>query len=373
MLVELKNKTFYGDITFKNKKSIIIFSFNFDNEECVFISIPESGYRDIPVYNIEDSNRKMKLYIWDSPILGSCEVFESMGLYQVRFCGVTVIAEDVVRLYELPNYHVSPFSCGKIEEYSYYQNMLRSNIYDKKSTSLKYIYEFNHSEYTQIKTILNLEYVSTLEKDFDKAIYVMRMLHKVLISKGQTAHVPTRRSGYSLLTQCREDKIQLNCRGCAIVLNDVLLSIGIPTKFIACMSCNPYDPECHVTNSVYIKEFNKWIYLDVATQSFVVDKNGIPMGVWEIHEQLKLGNRLQFMIAPNIQNVNLKKHSYENYLIKNMFCFLSYQKYGPYSDDWKNRNKKYLLLPVNHENQYSELNLKHFNINITHNPCDFFE
>lgn len=171
----------------------------------------------------------------------------------------------------------------------------------------------------------------------------------------------------------RKESRQLNCRGCAIVLNDVLLSIGVPTKFIACMSSDPYDPECHVTNSVYLKEFNKWIYLDVATQSFVVGENGVPMSVWEIREHLKLGNRLQFMIAPNIQNANLRKHNFENYLIKNMFCFLSYQKYGPYTDDWKNKNKKYLLLPVNHGNKYSRLNLNDYNIEIVHNPEDFLD
>ena len=78
------------------------------------------------------------------------------------------------------------------------------------------------------------------------------------------------------------------------------------------------------------------------------------------------------MIAPNIQNANLRKHNFENYLIKNMFCFLSYQKYGPYTDDWKNKNKKYLLLPVNHGNKYSGLNLNDYNIEIVHNPEDFF-
>lgn len=372
MLIDLENKTFCGKITFKNKICSIIFSFRYDHEECIFISIPEFGLTDIPVYNIETSNRKIKFYIWDSPLLGSCEVFESTGSYQARFCNVTAIAEKVVQLYEVLNYHVSEFSCGKIEKYSHYQKTIRSNIYSKASTSLKYTYIFDHAEHTQIKTILNLNYINELEKDFDKAIYVMRMLHKILISKGQTAHVPTKRSGYSLLTRCKEDKKQLNCRGCAIVLNDVLLSIGIPSKFIACMSCDPYDPECHVTNSVYIKEFNKWIYLDAATQSFVVDENDIPMSIWEIHEQLKHGNRLRFMIAPNIQNANLKKHNFENYLIKNMFCFLSYQQYGPYSDDWKNTNKKYLLLPVNQGKQYSELNLSNFNIETINNPSTFF-
>lgn len=372
MLVELENRTFCGKITFKHKICSIIFSFQCAPEESIFISIPEFGLTDIPVYNIEDSNRKIKFYIWDSPLLGSCEVFESAGSYQVRFCNIIVIAEKVVHLYEVLNYHVSGFSCGKIEEYSHYQKTLGSNIYNKESTSLKYAYVFDHAEYTQIRTILNLNYVTELEKDFDKAIYVMRVLHKILISKGQTAHVPTRRSGYSLMIRCKEEKKQLNCRGCAIVLNDVLLSIGIPSKFIACMSCDPYDPECHVANSVYIKEFNKWIYLDAATQSFVADENGIPMSIWEIHEQLKLGKKLRFMIAPNIQNVNLKKHNFENYLIKNMFCFLSYQQYGPYSDDWKNMNKKYLLLPANHGKQYSGLKLSDFNIETINNPSVFF-
>ena len=43
MLIDLENKTFCGKITFKNKICSIIFSFRYDHEECIFISIPEFG------------------------------------------------------------------------------------------------------------------------------------------------------------------------------------------------------------------------------------------------------------------------------------------------------------------------------------------
>lgn len=105
--------------------------------------------------------------------------------------------------------------------------------------------------------ILNVERINRLSNDFDKALFIMRILHKVMISTGTTAFLPEKRSGLTLLNARMNENVQLNCRGCAIVLNDVLLSFGIPSKFVACMSNNPFDPECHVTNSVYISGTRK--------------------------------------------------------------------------------------------------------------------
>ena len=365
------NRTFRAMVTFNNINCVMLLNFSEIERKNISISIPEYDITAIPVYFIKEFDDKIEFYIWDSPLLGKCELKEEDEIYCLLFHNVCTIKEKTVELYEVEN-SSHKMCCGKFKDYNFYQEKLLQKRYIVNQEDLNYEYVYAHEEYQELMQVLNVEYIRKLKNDLDKALFIMRILHKIMISNGITAFVPEERSGLTLLKARIYENVQLNCRGCAIVLNDMLLSFGIPSKFIACMSDDPFDPECHVTNSVYIKEINKWIMLDAATQSYVEGDDGLPLSIYEVHNKLLYRRRLKFMIAPGIANINLTKRHFENYLIKNMFCFLSYQKYGPHTDDWHNDNKKYLLLPSNQNTLYTKLNLQDTNTHITNNPIAFF-
>lgn len=370
------NRLFKGQLTYKGTPTLLYMHFCTENQKkCIKISLSEFGVDSIPLYYHNENKNGIHFYIWDSVMLGECMFTKEHGVFILSFKNVLVVDEKEIILLEVKDTIDSPIEmkCGIILEYNRYQDyLLKKNYSFGYKGNLEYEYNMSHNEYVMLRSFINFKKINKLTNDFDKAIYAMRSLHKVMIARGITSYIPERRSAYSLLTAKLNNSILLNCRGCAIVLNDMLLSMGIPSKFIACMSSNPYDPECHVINSVYIKEYKKWILLDAATQMYVEGDNRIPLSILEVHNKLIRGERVRFMISPEIPNFNLTRAKFENYLIKNMFCFLSYKKYEPYCDDWGNRHKKYLLLPSNNDTLYTRLCLKDCNIDITNNPVAFF-
>lgn len=366
------NRTFRTSITFNNINCSLLINLTNSERRNIKITIPEFSITAVPIYYLKEFDNRIEFYIWDSPLLGKCEIIEETGLYYLLFHKVCAVEEKKIQLYEAANVS-SNICCGEFKEYGFYQDSLLNKQYAINEDSIDYEYVYSHGEYDELTHIFNVERINRLNSDFDKALFIMRILHKAMISTGTTAFVPEKRSGLTLLNARMNENVQLNCRGCAIVLNDALLSFGIPSKFIACMSNNPFDPECHVTNSVYIKEIDKWIMLDAAIQSYVEGDDGLPLSLYEVHNKLLCGKSLKFMISPGVKNTNLTKHHFENYLIKNMFCFLSYQKYGPHTDDWHNKNNKYLLLPSNNTTLYTKLNFEDTNTHITNDPIAFFK
>lgn len=366
------NRTFRTSLTFNNINCSLIINLTNSERRNIKITIPEFSITAVPICFFKEFYNRIEFYIWDSPLLGKCEIIEETGLYYLLFHKVCAVEEKKIQLYEIATIS-SDICCGEIKEYSFYQDILLNKQYVVNEDRIDYKYVYSHEEYDELTHFFNVERINRLNNDFDKALFIMRILHKAMISTGTTAFVPEKRSGLTLLNAKMNENVQLNCRGCAIVLNDVLLSFGIPSKFIACMSNEPFDPECHVTNSVYIKEFNKWIMLDAATQSYVEGEDGLPLSLYEVHNELLCGKSLKFMISPGVKNTILIKHHFENYLIKNMFCFLSYQKYGPNTDDWHNKNNKYLLLPSNNTTLYTKLNLEDTNTHVTNDPIAFFK
>lgn len=253
--------------------------------------------------------------------------------------------------------------------YIRYRTLLQQLNYSTNDDGISYSYELFHSDSQKIKELLKIGQHET-SNDFDKALYIMRKLHKLLITSGN-AGCPDVRNGLQMLENRNIQR--LNCRGHAIVLNDILLAYGYKSKFICCMSDDPADPECHVTNQVYIKKFHKWIMLDSALQAYVEGDGGIPLGLEEVRKNIINGVKLKFMISPSVPNDNLIRDNFENYLIKNMYCFLSYEHYGLCCDNKDNNNSKILLLPVNDNTSWSKGYKKIKNVRISNCLNSFFE
>ena len=66
----------------------------------------------------------------------------------------------------------------------------------------------------------------------------------------------------------------VNCRQLAISLCEMYLSMGIPARYVTCMPADSLDYECHVINTVWSSQLQKWLYIDPTMDAWVTDENG---------------------------------------------------------------------------------------------------
>ena len=89
------------------------------------------------------------------------------------------------------------------------------------------------------------------------------------------------------------------------------------------MPKDPDDPDCHVINTVWSSELQKWIWVDPTFNAYVTDEDGVMLGIAEVRERLIDGRPLVLNKDANWNNESkqTKEHYLENYMAKNLYYF----------------------------------------------------
>lgn len=360
-----------GKITYQNTPCSIIIEIR-QKIPYLCISIPEIHIWNIPHFFCNRSNNYIEFSLWDNKLIGKFNLIYD-GTVKLILSDVICVKEKTIVLNRTDRHTEPNIVCGNFSEISSYQSILKNSVYsDIFDSDVVYHFITNDPEYTKLHSLLKIKKKKyQADTTFNTAVSLMRLVHKMTVSAGMSVYIPPYRSGYTLLKQKLEKKIGLNCRGTAIVLNDVLLSIGIHSKFICCMSYDVFDPECHVTNCVYIPEWKKWIMLDSALQTYITDDNENVLNIPDVRERVMNGKKIIFMTAPGIVNQRLTNINFERYLAKNTYAFSSYATYCSYCDNMENQNQRFLLLPKNDTSFYKDVYTKS-NVVFTNSQQSFF-
>ena len=75
-----------------------------------------------------------------------------------------------------------------------------------------------------------------------------------------------------LYNYCKTTGKGINCRQLAISLCEMYLAMGIPARYVTCMPADPLDYECHVINTVWSEQLQKWLYIDPTMDAWVMCK-----------------------------------------------------------------------------------------------------
>ena len=133
------------------------------------------------------------------------------------------------------------------------------------------------------------------------------------------------RVGYLGLVISKKDARGLNCRGLATVLNECYLSMGIPSRIVTCMPRDSIFQDCHVINTVFSKDLDKWIWIDPTHDAYVLDSRGGLLGIAEVREKLIYDDMI--ILNPDANWNNRSSTVKDNYLLeymaKNLYRFSS--------------------------------------------------
>ena len=116
----------------------------------------------------------------------------------------------------------------------------------------------------------------------------------------------------------------VNCRQLAISLCEMYLSMGIPARYVTCMPADSLDYECHVINSVWSEQLQKWLYIDPTMDAWVTDENGTMLSIAEVRQRLINDQPLVLCETANWnhESQQTKEYYLETYMAKNLYYFV---------------------------------------------------
>ena len=83
--------------------------------------------------------------------------------------------------------------------------------------------------------------------------------------------------------------------------------------------------ECHVINTVWSEQLQKWLYIDPTMDAWVMDENGTMLSIAEVRDRLK--NDLPLVLCEtanwNHENQQTKAYYLDYYMAKNLYYFVA--------------------------------------------------
>ena len=221
---------------------------------------------------------------------------------------------------------------------------------DTKNENVMFTYQ-SKDDYRlhAVRDYLKLDSVAGQGDELSKIINLLHFVHDNMPHDG-SHRAFAEMDAIDLYNYCKASGRGVNCRQLAISLCEMYLSIGIPARYVTCLPADPNDTECHVINSVWSEQFQKWIWIDPTNDAWVMDENGNLLSIAEVRERMINDQPLVLCETANWNHreKQTKEGYLYNYMSKNLYYFEcnKHNQFNPESD-YRTKTAEYIyLVPV---------------------------
>lgn len=269
---------------------------------------------------------------------------------------------------------------------SYLTILKKAKKYDfnQKRAIPKFTYQDSSDVHLKrIKNDFKLDSIAGKGNEISQLLNIMHWVHNIVKHDGSSSN-PSLKNAIDLVSVCQIENRGVNCRMLAVILNECYLSMGYKSRMITCMPKPLKFNDCHVINTVFSKQLNKWVWLDPTFDAYVMSEKGELLGLQEVRERLI--NDQPLILNPeanwNRKSSQTKEHYLYYYMAKNLYRLTTpiHSTYN-YETTEKGKTVEYVqLLPLDGINQKPILDVytnKKTNMTyktyITNNPTIFWE
>ena len=194
------------------------------------------------------------------------------------------------------------------------------------------------SNLVRVREYFKLDSIAGSGDDISRMKNIMYWLHDAIRHDGSSSWPDCDYNAIDLYELCHREGRGLNCRFLAMVLNELYLACGIPSRFLTCQSkAFTIDNDCHVINMAWSRSLNKWVWMDPSFAAFVTDENGLLLHPGEVRERLITGRPLVLNEDAN-WNHEIKQtvdHYLKEYMAKNLYWMSTHLR-SEYQTEGKN-------------------------------------
>lgn len=183
------------------------------------------------------------------------------------------------------------------------------------------------SSMVRVREYFKLDSIAGGGNEITRMKRVMTWLHNAIRHDGQYGIPDVGRNSIALYEACKDGKRGLNCRGLAIMLSEMYMAMGWPSRFLTCEpKAYDTDTDCHVINMVWSSELGKWVWMDPTFNAYVADENGTLLHPGEVRQRIAEG--LPLVLNDDANWNNRQKQTKEQYLdvymAKNLYIMSAY-------------------------------------------------
>jgi len=173
-----------------------------------------------------------------------------------------------------------------------------------------------------LKTLRDRLHLDSVAGDGDEISKIKNLttfVHELVRHNGSRPN-PRPYNGLAFVDSCAYGRGTLNCRGMAMLLNECLLAMDIPSRYITCYP-KVMENDCHVINAVWSSQLGKWIWMDPSFNAWVSDDAGNLLGLGEVRARLISGEPLVLNQEANHYDSKTDKAWYlDYYMTKNLYA-----------------------------------------------------
>ena len=140
----------------------------------------------------------------------------------------------------------------------------------------------------RLRKLYTLDAIAGQGPEAERIINLMRWVYR-LTGHANEPEIPKELNAFNLIRLARDEHVQINCYMKAIILNEVYLAMGWPSRQTHLLPSEKEEEESHFITSVYVPSLGKWIMMDADMGAYVTDEKGTILGVQEIRSRLIAG------------------------------------------------------------------------------------
>lgn len=240
---------------------------------------------------------------------------------------------------------VIDFAKGLLHE-KYTETLKSAKLYQSDNT----LYSFELlSSINQSQELRNYFHLDSLIKGCNDTWMKTLNIARIVASIKHDNPVPNPNiyNAIDLWEWAKENPNGFNCRAHSIMLYEMLLSVGISNRVITCSPQDTIDSDCHVVNSVWLPEENKWVMVDSDNNIYTTDENGVKLSLEEM--RIKIRND-EPIIFRTFDEHNVDEQNYRWYWAKNLYYFdaVEIQTYNIESSSRDSYRKVCLVPDINY-------------------------
>lgn len=164
----------------------------------------------------------------------------------------------------------------------------------------------------RLRGLYDLEAIAGQGSEVERIINLARWVFQ-LTGHADKPEIPKELNAFNLIRLAKDEHMQINCVMKTIILNEVYLAMGWPSRQTHLLPAEKEEEASHYITSVYARSIGRWIMMDPDMGAYVTDEQGTILGVSEIRSRMIAGRPLRVKELVDAGQLESTRNAWSNF------------------------------------------------------------
>lgn len=163
----------------------------------------------------------------------------------------------------------------------------------------------------RLRKLYELDAIAGQGPEVERIVNLARWVFQ-LTGHANEPEIPKELNAFNLIRLAKDEHMQINCYMKTIILNEVYLAMGWPSRQTHLLPAEKEEEASHYITSVYARSLGKWIMMDPDMGAYVTDEGTI-LGVAEIRSRMIAGRPLRVKDLADAGRLERARNDWSNF------------------------------------------------------------